>query len=40
MQQKEISRWLKAITIVLALMGAVFFLYIMSGTCNVMEGRG
>ena len=29
MQQKEISRWLKAITIVLALMGAVFFLYIM-----------
>ena len=25
MQQKEISRWLKAITIVLALMGAVFF---------------
>ena len=28
MQQKEISRWLKAITIVLALMGAVFFLYI------------
>ena len=27
MQQKEISRWLKAITIVLALMGAVFFLY-------------
>ena len=28
MQQKEISRWLKAITIVLALMGAVFFEFV------------
>ena len=33
MQQKEISRWLKAITIVLALMGAVFFL-LCRGCCT------
>ena len=40
MQQKEISRWLKAITIVLALMGAVFFLYIMPGKFAMLRGRG
>lgn len=40
MQQKEISRWLKAITIVLALMGGGVLSIYYAGTCNVMEGRG